>query len=698
MRYFKLLLASKLTHQLVIFILATGILFMSFQSNYFQAASQSWFDEHQFDSEALVIGRLVFSRATSPLEEAGRLGKLAGLSGDENTNQTLLFEKHIDYKGTFSVYNSQLGGQGVFYSYVQIVLDKFSVPAAKQISYLHGVSSFLLASILGLFIVFVAIEFGFLPAAMVALAVIYGQWLVVFGDNLYWFTWSMYAPMVVVFGYLLYGSRRQQPAKLTVIAPVLFVLVGIRCSAGYEYISTILLAMITPIIYFSVKDGWAYSRLFRFILGVGLAAIAAFLCVNMLHVLQISVAENKPFMESFMERLSHAHSRTYVEENAFGGGTWRDATTASVWEVVHRYWTGDAYKFSNFSPLNIVINYFDVVYLFVITALMARVTCFKLTLSASADAEAKCSQYMGLTLAGAVAFVAPLSWYVLAKVHSYVHGHMNHLLWHIPFTLWTAVFSGLILKEKLIDAKNYIFASTILKVSIVSSLVFATAYLSFAPHFRYKAIENAIQTKSLVHYSPKIGLDLYVLDNNTLVYKYQNCKQFDPTKRFFLHLYLHDQSGYSNRDFNWFNKQLARPIWPSSFRDSCMAVISLPFEKITSINTGQFESFRFWENNFNIPLLKEGKVTSHVFSDKQWNNGISTGSEAGLFVQNTPKARYTLKTGGYLKLPFSGVRRIQRLEYYPKYINIWLEGGVLSPDKDGAPNAILYNEEGFSNE
>ena len=32
-----------------------------------------------------------------------------------------------------------------------------------------------------------------------------------------------------------------------------------------------------------------------------------------------------------------------------------------------------------------------------------------------------------------VAFSAPLSWFVAAKGHSYIHVGLNHVLWYVPF-------------------------------------------------------------------------------------------------------------------------------------------------------------------------------------------------------------------------------------------------------------------------
>jgi len=43
----------------------------------------------------------------------------------------------------------------------------------------------------------------------------------------------------------------------------------------------------------------------------------------------------------------------------------------------------------------------------------------------------------GLALISAVWFasLAPLSWFVIFKAHSYIHLHMNFITWHMPFAL-----------------------------------------------------------------------------------------------------------------------------------------------------------------------------------------------------------------------------------------------------------------------
>jgi hypothetical protein len=40
--------------------------------------------------------------------------------------------------------------------------------------------------------------------------------------------------------------------------------------------------------------------------------------------------------------------------------------------------------------------------------------------------------------------LAPLSWFVLFKAHSYIHTQINFILWQMPFTIFGFAFCGLV--------------------------------------------------------------------------------------------------------------------------------------------------------------------------------------------------------------------------------------------------------------
>jgi hypothetical protein len=57
--------------------------------------------------------------------------------------------------------------------------------------------------------------------------------------------------------------------------------------------------------------------------------------------------------------------------------------------------------------------------------------------------------YRALGAALIAGVFAPLSWYVLAKPHSYIHTHLNFVVWYLPFALFAAIAVGVLIDESL---------------------------------------------------------------------------------------------------------------------------------------------------------------------------------------------------------------------------------------------------------
>ena len=55
-------------------------------------------------------------------------------------------------------------------------------------------------------------------------------------------------------------------------------------------------------------------------------------------------------------------------------------------------------------------------------------------------------QHIALIWTAWFSILAPLSWYVIFKAHSFIHTHMSFLLWQMPFTFFGfAVFSAAVI-------------------------------------------------------------------------------------------------------------------------------------------------------------------------------------------------------------------------------------------------------------
>ena len=79
------------------------------------------------------------------------------------------------------------------------------------------------------------------------------------------------------------------------------------------------------------------------------------------------------------------------------------------------------------------------------------------------------------------------------------------------------------------------------------------------------------------------------------------------------------------------------------------------------------------------------------FSDQNWDSGVSK-VFAGFFVRDRPANHNLFKIGDTLKFTNGDKRTITNLTFIEGYINVFLNGGRLNPEKYGYPQKFLVEE------
>ena len=135
--------------------------------------------------------------------------------------------------------------------------------------------------------------------------------------------------------------------------------------------------------------------------------------------------------------------RTYGEAEDFPP-VYAASLNASTLSVVITYMNGIFFDFNNYlsienafiSNLLLKIRYY---YLIVLFIAMSALLLWR------SHAEQR-HHYIALICATWFSILAPLSWHIIFKAHSYIHTHMSFLLWQMPFTLFGfAVFGSAII-------------------------------------------------------------------------------------------------------------------------------------------------------------------------------------------------------------------------------------------------------------
>lgn len=437
--------------KLVIIILLTVlILTPGFYRNQWQAAGKKWFYDWRKLQEHLVIARLVQSRQ-------GGIFSYGGLLGFGNTNSwdpaTISVDK--DYQtyfenGTFQsyyAYTSNPGAEGMLFSLFAQLLH-FS--PAFNLKLYHGVVSLLSALVLGLFVYWVVIELGWMSGLLTLLFIASSEWMTLFGGNIFWNLWAFYLPLAVVSFYLMNTSLSKN-YKQSTISIILAIAIFVKCLFnGFEYFTTALLMPIIPFIFYAIRDSWGWILMFQRVFKSAIGLLTGMLAALLILLLQIMQTTTNP-QDAFVTILNTVGRRTYGDPMQY---TVEAASlNAKLIPVLMTYINGRAMLFSQVLHTKKWPGDVSFLALFI---LFIGFTVLLLILTRSQTDSKNRGISLALIIATWMAALAPLSWFILFKSHSYFHTQMNYIIWQMPFTLYGFALCGYTLQRILaiIPIKN----------------------------------------------------------------------------------------------------------------------------------------------------------------------------------------------------------------------------------------------------
>ncbi len=441
---------SRILIVIIICTISIPLLFFGFYLNFWHVAVMDWFNTHQIDMESSIIGRMVKSRQDGILSSGGLIGwgslDSTPVNEDEDQsyiNQYLAYMNDLRF-GVFTTYDSQIGGQGMLFS----ILDKsISLPPQEKLAFFHAFTSMLLAIVLTLIILWFYLEFGLTVSIFVLASAFFSHWLVVFGRNLFWSIWAFYLPLVVIMFYLRSNSF-QNFKKTFTFGIIIFSAVFIKCLFnGYEYITTTLVMMLVPIIYYSILKRMNFQGLLNGLFTAVFSSCLAILLSFVILCFQIaSVTGN--FQAGVNHIIYSFEKRTYANPQDFPPDL-TPSLEASPSIILNTYIWGNTFSdVNNFiytSNEFISSNLFKIRYGYLIIGFWIMSGMLNiLGKRFYRDEERKLS---ALVLTTWFSILAPLSWFIIFKAHSYRHIHMNYIVWQMPFVFFGFAVCGLVVKK-----------------------------------------------------------------------------------------------------------------------------------------------------------------------------------------------------------------------------------------------------------
>lgn len=374
----------------------------------------SWFINFQRDSESLVIGKLIHDKYVRSDKNTGNLYGVVFKDSSNNPNPEIYFDNVYNYLknssnskiSSYNTYSSQFGLQGIFYS---LLFNKLGL----CLNILHLLTAFLTAFVLTIISYqlsrIVSVFFGICFFTVCFLS----PWLTNFARNLYWIPFTWFLPAVISFTLLFIKNN----LKNKVIVYSLFtVAIAFKSLCGYEYLSSVVLFAISPFVFLFItsnKDKFDYFRI-AFILCM--LSLFGFIIAVLIHTVQRSdnLVDGLIYLvKNDLER------RCYGSSEEFEHPLIKKSLDASVFDVLKIYFLNWYSRILYIA--SIVGTKFWKLCLISVSLIIAEYLFFS---------KKKAKLYLALCLSF---ILPPISWFVLAKAHSFIHVHMNYVLWYFGF-------------------------------------------------------------------------------------------------------------------------------------------------------------------------------------------------------------------------------------------------------------------------
>lgn len=408
-------------------------------------------------SEELVFDGIL--RAGEPGASGAPLGRYVreGAPLDSRAKWLAAFEAQ-DRRAEYRSYLSQYGLQGKLWSAIHYRLG-------VGFGGLLSINALLVALALGALVGYVRRMLGTVPALLFAATAILAPWMVAFAQSLYWVMWTWLLPTIAAFAF---GRRALVDGRgLAVLLAALFATALLKMLCGYEYVTTVLVAASVPVVWYGVRDGHGLLRILGRLVAMAAAGTVALAAAMVIHVgSQTEVGKGWADIRTLVEKRLHsrdpvATAREACAEEFFESpdceATYAASLTANPITVVARYVAFDdllpwlpkleqeessearealreAVRSGSLERMSAAVSTVGwagvsrpVTRLIdtAVFALLLLLLAYKLWRLRHSRPD--------VVVAVAFALAAPLSWFVLAKGHSYIHTLMNYVLWYVPF-------------------------------------------------------------------------------------------------------------------------------------------------------------------------------------------------------------------------------------------------------------------------
>lgn len=422
-----------------------GLLFLAFTFNLFQSSSLPHFLSFQYDGQALIIGRLAYAEKQGVFSRSGLMGFAHPIQehADKSAFQYNIFTEDLPVS-SFETYNSHPGLQGIFYA---LLLKIIPLKGWNAIFFLQCLVSLFSVCVFAYWLRWVRRVHGEGAFLINLLFILGSSYITLFAHNLYWVLGIMYLPFLACLWWCeraVIHQKRGALKNLFLIMSCAALLKGLF--NGFEYVSTTCLMGLLPLFYYGIRNEWPKNIFIKRVAAAAGAIGIANLFTAILLIFQL-VPEKGSFRQAAAYLWYSFGKRSYGGVTSYTFDTQaEESLKSSLPEVLDYYFklpVVDLSHLTSHQALKQLLTF--PLYYFVI--LFAAVTLYYLYRFIVKKERSRVSLAAIVTLW--LSILPSLSWLVLFKGHSYVHTHMNGIVWSMPFLLWGLASVGGYLSDEM---------------------------------------------------------------------------------------------------------------------------------------------------------------------------------------------------------------------------------------------------------
>ena len=424
----------------LLYLISVVLMVIAFNTNCFRASNSTVFNRGLSpNGDGYFYGKLALS------EQEGLFKNITTVAQMDRPRQ-LTVEERVLFRLSFLSYFSQqaylekIPVKSYKYYYSKTALHSFfynlwntvfSPEPEAYISFLKFQKSLLFAIVLGLMVLWLSVEINFKVGILTSVLMLFSPILVHYAGSLWFapFTFFLHFLLAVFWlrkdflGEMTFGRKHYALLTAVFVFHMLF--------HSFEWITAMGFMYVIPFIYYGLRKANIAATIRR----TAMATVTYFIAVAIgmfFLMLQITFAKQVTFGEAAEFVISRYTTRTSgydsekIKKNV-NVDTKLEAMNVPYRDVFKKFFNEPAFVVHRYDEPLIGFTYRGYIWAFLFTSML--LIFFILAKRNKTDTW----KIIATIIVTWISILAPFSWFYIFKPHAYLHSHLCHFMWYLPF-------------------------------------------------------------------------------------------------------------------------------------------------------------------------------------------------------------------------------------------------------------------------